>query len=120
MLSRIYDRHLAPSGINISQFALLSYIGREPGLGATALAGKMVMERTTLVRALKPLRTADLISAATENGPDLRYRLTPEGERALEEAGPLWIAAQEEYEAGFGRERAEDLRDELLAMTSAA
>lgn len=119
MLSRIYDRHLAPASINISQFALLSYIGRDSGMGASALADRMVMERTTLVRALKPLRAAGLVEAVREGGPDLRYRLSSEGEAVLAEADPLWTAAQTEYETMFGRDRAYGLRDELLALTSA-
>lgn len=119
MLSRIYDRHLAPAGINISQFALLSYLGKEPGLSANGLASRMVMERTTLVRALKPLRTGGYIDGAAEGGPDLRFRLTPKGRDALAAAAPLWDAAQTEYEDAFGPERAAHLRDELLSLTSA-
>lgn len=118
MLSRIYDRHLAPAGINISQFALLSYLGREPGLSASGLASRMVMERTTLVRALKPLRAAGLIDGAAEGGPDLRFRLTEQGKRVLDAAGPLWTAAQDEFEGAFGTARAANLRDELLSLTS--
>jgi len=120
MLSRIYDRHLAPVNINISQFALLSFISQQPGIGASALAARMAMERTTLVRALKPLRAAGLIEAHREGGKDMRYQLSGEGERTLTAAGPHWDAAQAEYEAMFGGQRATDLRSELLALTRAA
>lgn len=117
MLSRIYDRHLAPAGINISQFALLSHLAKDPGLSARILASRMVMERTTLVRALRPLRAGGLVEGATEGGADLRFRLSSKGRELLDDASPLWQAAQVEYEHSVGVERAARLRTELLSIT---
>lgn len=118
MLSRLYDRHLAPVGLNISQFAMLSCIDRQPGLGIQALAASMVMERTTLVRALQPLRNAALVEAVKDGGRDLRYRLTELGRHKLQAAVPYWETAQAEYERQFGAERADRLRGDMLALTA--
>lgn len=120
MLSRIYDRHLAPVSLNISQFALLSFISQQPGIGAAPLAAKMAMERTTLVRALQPLRAAGLVEAHRDGGKDLRYQLSREGELRLMAATPYWEAAQAEHEGQFGAERSDALRSELLDLTRAA
>jgi DNA-binding MarR family transcriptional regulator len=49
-LSRLYDHHLAPAGINIQQLAILSMILHKAGILIADLAEQMVMERTTLVR----------------------------------------------------------------------
>ena len=38
LMSRIYDRHLAPAGISISQFSILSRIARQPGVLIADLA----------------------------------------------------------------------------------
>jgi DNA-binding MarR family transcriptional regulator len=118
MLSRIYDRHLAPAGVNLQQFALLCYVAEDPGVATAALASKMGMDRTTLVRALKPLRATGLIDGTLEAGPDLRYRLTEKGLGVRSVGYPRWMAAQEEYEKLVGQEKAAAIRDGLMTMTA--
>jgi hypothetical protein len=86
LLTRLYDRHLAPSNLSISQFSVLAMIEARPQLLIAELAEAMVMERTTLVRALKPL---------------------------LREAEIHWHAAQKEEEAHAGSAKAISIRDSL-------
>ena len=119
MLTRFYDQHLAPVGINTSQFSILSLLAANSGMRAAEMAAKLVMDRTTLVRALKPLRTAGLVDAATGSGPGHELRLTPAGERRHAEGEPLWQAAQREMEDRFGRDRMSGLRAELLDLAAA-
>jgi DNA-binding MarR family transcriptional regulator len=120
LMSRIYDRHLAPAGISISQFGILSRIARQPGVLIADLADGMVMERTTLVRALKLLRDAGLVQDRAEGtGRSLALVLSESGMKKLEEAKPYWIDAQLEFEERFGRARARQLREELLAVSAA-
>ncbi len=117
LLSRIYDRHLAPAGISISQFTILAILKRLPGLLVADLARQIVMERTTLVRALNPLREAGFVqSEATGVGRSLALSLSRRGADKIAEAMPLWIDAQREFEQLFGTARAETLRNELLAV----
>ncbi|HEY1609025.1 MAG TPA: MarR family transcriptional regulator [Paraburkholderia sp.] len=119
-MSRIYDRHLMPAGLSISQFGILSAISRRPGVLVADLADHMVMERTTLVRALKPLRDAGFVrSAAAGKGRSLALELSPSGADKLAEARPYWAEAQREFEQQFGRARASKLREELFAMSAA-
>ena len=54
-ITALYNRHLEKAGITRGQYALLANIERNPGISVSALAETMDLERTTLVRNLKPL-----------------------------------------------------------------
>ena len=117
-LSRLYDRHLAPEGINIQQLSILSLVLRDPGMLIADLANQMVMERTTLLRALKPLQRAGLVvSAPSGTGRSLALKASRKGQRKAAHAVLLWREAQREFEALFGVAEARALRD---AMRKAA
>lgn len=119
-VSRIYDSHLSDVGISISQFSILALIEEHPGIAVADLADLMVMERTTLVRALRPLRDAKWLTSAAE-GPKaaLTFALSAAGKAKLSEAEPCWRAAQAEFEAGVGRKQATALRAGLLSVVFA-
>ena len=57
-VTQAYDQALAPAGLTITQYSLLAHLARGEGASVSALAGRMGMERTTLVRNLKPLVAA--------------------------------------------------------------
>ena len=110
-VTRLYDRHLAPAGLSISQFSILSLLGQYPGIKCLDLADRMVMERTTLVRALKSLQDKGLVLARPAEGcRAFGLSLTDEGELAVADAKPLWEAAQADFEKTFGRDQSRRLR----------
>ena len=111
-VTQIYDRVLAPSGIRVTQFSLLSVLARsraEAGAnqGAMAigpLAAVLDMDRTTLTRNLKPLIDAGLVSLV-QSKRDTRQReasLTAKGCRRYEDAKKLWRRAQDEMNRTLG------------------
>jgi len=114
-VSRIFDSHLSGVGISISQFSILALVKEHPGIAVCDLADLMVMERTTLVRALKPLRESGWLSTVAE-GPKaaLTFSLSASGKAKLAEAEPYWQAAQAEFESEVGRKQANALRTGLL------
>jgi DNA-binding MarR family transcriptional regulator len=120
-VSQLYDRHLAQVGLTITQFSILNRIRRAAPMTMKRLADEMVMERTTLVRALQPLqRDGLLLSRIGEaKSRELALSLTEAGEVKLVAARLLWRAAQDEFERRFGAQRAASLRRELFAMTKA-
>ena len=76
----------------------------------TELAKHMSLDRTTLVRNVKPLEAQGLIASA--RGSDLRtheLRLTERGREVLQEATVKWHEAQENLEAYLGRPQLETL-----------
>jgi len=104
LVSRTYDRLLAPCGINIGQFGLLVTLSGMEGESITKLAGVLQMERTTLTRNLLPLQRLGYL--AVERGPDKRARalhLTEAGTAALAAAKPKWRSAQRRLERQLGK-----------------
>ncbi|MCJ8208049.1 MarR family transcriptional regulator [Pseudomonas sp. RGM2987] len=115
LLTRLYDRHLSAVNLTVSQFSTLAVINEHPGILIAELAEIMVMERTTLVRALKPLQNEGYIASHTE-GPRaaIKLSLSVQGRAKLKEADPHWEAAQREREDQVGDASAVLIRNLLL------
>ncbi|HEY0207550.1 MarR family winged helix-turn-helix transcriptional regulator [Acerihabitans sp.] len=118
-LSRLYDRYLSAARISVSQFSVLVSISEHPDISISELAKSMVMERTTLVRALKPLQAEGFIDSRAEGQRfALRFTLSPAGKAKVSECEPYWAAAQNEYESSVGRRMAVSIRESLLASVN--
>ena len=75
------------------------------------------MERTTLVRALKPLQTAGwVVAGKPESGRSFDVTLSRSGLKKVAEAVPLWKSAQAAFEQEVGQERAVRIRNEILEL----
>ncbi len=120
-LSSLYDAVLLPSGLTVTQYALLVNVGRAGELSHTVLAAKLGMERTTLTRNMRPLVKGKLV--ATTSGKDRRehlLRLTEAGKRRVLRSLPLWEEAQRRFAAEIGEEVLQSLRTLLTLAESAA
>jgi DNA-binding MarR family transcriptional regulator len=119
-VSQMYERHLTSVGITAAQFTIIAAIGRKPGVQMVELADAMVMDRTTLVRALKPLQRDGIVEASQEsaNSRAVGLRLTAAGKDTLAKASAQWRAAQAEFEEKFGEKRAKALRKSLFELTT--
>lgn len=119
-ISKRYDRHLACIGISVTQFSILVIIEEKPGITMNELAGIMMMDRTTLIRSLKPLQRDGLLNSKPKEGNSrqLTFSLSPSGAGKLAEAWPLWRAAQEEFENKVGAELAARIRQDQLTVSS--
>jgi DNA-binding MarR family transcriptional regulator len=121
-VSRIYERHLGRAEVTATQLAILSFLARRHSAMTMAeMAEVMQMDRTTLLRAIKPLRQKGWMRVRPEKSEPRRNELTltSAGKAKRERALPLWQAAQAEYEAEIGPEHARRLRSEFLNMTGA-
>ncbi|AYG58379.1 MarR family transcriptional regulator [Rhizobium jaguaris] len=118
-VSKLYERHMAPTGITSTQFSLLNFLGRDARMTMNELAAAMLMDRTTLLRAVKPLQQQGLVISApeTEESRRLMLELSPAGRGKIAEAEPFWQAAQEEYESQVGQLHAKSLRSDFFNMT---
>jgi DNA-binding MarR family transcriptional regulator len=118
-ISQLYERHLSEARITPTQFSIVSALDRRLSMTMAELAQAMVMERTTLIRVLRPLLRGGLVEARLAGACRRRLQLTlTEGGRAkLAEATRHWQAAQDEFEAKFGRRQAARLRRELFRLT---
>ncbi|MDR3199900.1 MAG: MarR family winged helix-turn-helix transcriptional regulator [Spirochaetales bacterium] len=94
-LTGYYDRMLMPSGITVNQYALLINSSRIAPCSVSKLAAAMRLERTTLVRNMKPLLSAGLLMDSSPDGSrDRQLMLTRAGRACLRTAMPLWEKAQ--------------------------
>jgi DNA-binding MarR family transcriptional regulator len=120
-VTQLYERHVSKSGITAPQFTILVVIGRKPGITMAELSTAMVMDRTTLVRALKPLQRDGFVVAEQQRETGTRavaLRLTSGGEKTRTEASVYWREAQLEFEEKFGQERSDALRKSLFELTA--
>lgn len=117
-VTALYDRHLEKAGITTSQHSLLAVINANPGITTQDLSELMVMDRTTLVRALKPLSRDGYIQQLPDavNSRKLVFTLTDDGRRKYAEAHDYWVQAQAEFDAGVGQSRAQAMRAELIDL----
>lgn len=121
-LTRFYDAHLSSAGLTTTQFSILRTLQRRRGRAPLSeLATALVFERTSLYRALAPLRREGLISI--RDGADRRAKnvaLTPKGERRIAAAMPHWIAAQHAVLGRFGAAAWGRLATQLHHLTAVA
>ena len=119
-LTQFYDQFLASSGLRTTQFSILAKLMGYGALSINALAKELVMDRTTLGRNMLPLEREGLIEIGpgTTDRRTKELRLTKAGQERLRAAAPGWNAAQEKFEASFGRRRSAELRgllDQVVA-----
>jgi DNA-binding MarR family transcriptional regulator len=117
-VSRLYDDCLRPLGLNITQYSLLRVIESEPQISVSTLGRYMVMDRTSVTRALAPLERDRLIRSRV--GSDKRKRivsLTKKGTKLIADAKSHWDEAQKTFLDLIGDRRWTGLRGLLRDMT---
>ena len=121
-LTQFYDEALASSGLRSTQLAVLAALEQwqAPAPSLAELAQSLVMDRSSLGHTLRPLKRDGLI-LLQEGDEDRRQRhivLTVPGKAKLRQAKQLWLAAQERFDAIFGKAEAAHLRATLLAIAN--
>lgn len=110
IVSDIYDHCLDSMGLSITQYSLLGNLQKIESCSVTDLANYIGLERTTVVRTIRPLFSKGLISdASAPNQRNKILQLTEKGEKILEQCKILWRDAQEEVEKRIGKENADML-----------
>ena len=103
-ITQIYDKHVEPFGLTITQFGLLAHLRVHEGISIGELAEKLVMDPSTLTRNVRPLVRNGYVIMRPDPG-DRRSRnlhLTDAGRAALRAARPAWARAQRHVEEIFG------------------
>lgn len=95
-ITQFYDEQLEPSGLRVTQYSLLNHLRRLGPLNMNELSKAIRLERTTLVRNLKPLENMGLVSIIAGKASQARLvHLTEKGLNSLEMAVPYWNQAQQ-------------------------
>lgn len=113
-MTQIYDSHLAPVGLTLTQYSLLANLVRRAPPSVHQLAEVMGMDRTTVTRNLKPLIARGLLTLIP--GADRRSKcvaVTQDGQDVWSQAKAFWRAAQTEIETRLGGETVAGLHQVL-------
>jgi DNA-binding MarR family transcriptional regulator len=119
-VSQIYDGHLAAVGLKGTQYSVLAKLNRLGPLSINELAKSMVMDRTTLGRAVRPLQRDKLLTiGAGDDGRTRRLTLTAAGQAKVKAAAAQWREAQKKFELAFGAAKSAELRTALRRVVAA-
>ncbi len=112
VLSQLYDRYLNACGLKTSQFSVLRAVYLLKTTTNSELQDVLVLDQTTLSRALKPLMRDGLIESRP--GADRRQKqlsLSSKGKDLYREAKPHWENAQAFVAQKLGKQSRMDLLD---------
>lgn len=108
VVTRFFDAEVRRLGVRPTQTPILRALQAKDGWSMTELSDWLGMERTTLVRNLRPLEREGLVRAKANGGNRGRHvelLITEKGRKMLAETLPAWRAAQDKVVAILGRER---------------
>ncbi len=119
-ITALYDETLEPSGLRMTQVAILAVIQAHGARTMQLLASDLGLDPSTMTRTLQPLLDSGLARVEPTKG-DARARqavLTAKGHARLAEAYALWSAAQQRLRERLGNERFDRLIGDLSAATT--
>lgn len=100
-ITRLYDQHLKKAGITSQQFSTLEYICAMEPVSVTELSQKMGIDRTSLSRNLKIMKSNFLIEDHERSGRSRQIILSEYGRKTLLAAEKDWENAQSDLESIF-------------------
>ncbi|KDR32065.1 MarR family winged helix-turn-helix transcriptional regulator [Caballeronia zhejiangensis] len=117
-ISRLYDSHLEPSGLRITQFLTLAALREVGSTPVNALAERLDIERTAMGKMVGFLERDGFVTIkpSPTDGRSRLVELTKEGRRLHERAAPLWQEAQREFEQLNGADHVLALRERLRGV----
>jgi DNA-binding MarR family transcriptional regulator len=121
-ITRLFEKHLDGAHLTSAQFSILVSLDEKKEMSMNELSAALVMDRTTLLRALKPLQREGLLKSQPnkQDSRQLLLSLSREGQHRLKIAARLWQDAQREFEERVGASRAARMRRDLLAVSRSA
>ena len=120
-VTRIYNRELRVSGLELTQFTLLMALNLTGETTQGHLGEVLALDTTSLTRMLKLLTKRGWIGVKA--GDDRRQRLlrlTPSGRQKLQQSQPHWERAQRRLQRGLGEHSWTQLGGLLAEVTRAS
>jgi DNA-binding MarR family transcriptional regulator len=106
VITQFFDGEVRRHGVRPTQTPILGALQAKSGWGMAELSHWLGMERTTLVRNLRPLQRDGLVVArGGGRGGHVELAITDKGRRALAKMLPAWRSAQKKVVATLGEER---------------
>ena len=105
-VTRFFDKEVRRLGVRPTQTPILGALQAKDGWSMAELSEWLGMERTTLVRNLRPLQREGLVQTnGGGRGGRVELAITEKGRVILAKTVPAWRAAQDKVVAILGRER---------------
>lgn len=105
-VTQFFDTEVRQHGIRPTQTPILGALQAKDGWGMAELSDWLGMERTTLLRNLRPLQRDGLVRAkGGGRGGHVDLEITEKGRTALAKLLPAWRHAQDKVVAILGKER---------------
>lgn len=104
-ISDFYDNALKNAGLTVSQYYLLINLSRLGKANITHWAQRVGLDRSTMVRNIKPLESRGLIEKTEGHGKT--FTLSENGKKALGEAVVIWNETQKKIKNFLGEEDSE-------------
>jgi DNA-binding MarR family transcriptional regulator len=117
-ITDFYDRTLEPSGLRLTQMALLAAIAASEHATMQSIASELGLDPSTMTRTLRPLEQGKLVRSRA--GSDRRAKeieLTAVGRERLRAGHRCWQDAQRTLSDKLGRATFERLIADLASVT---
>ena len=106
VITQCFDAELRKYGIRVTQTPILSALQARSGWSMAELSDWLGMERTTLVRNLRPLQREGLIkTSGSGRGGHVELAITAKGRATFSKMLPGWRSAQQKVVATLGEKR---------------
>jgi DNA-binding MarR family transcriptional regulator len=120
-VTQFFDTEMRRHGIRPTQGTILRALNAEENWSMAELSDWLGMDRTTLVRNLRPLQRDGLVQAAGGGrGSRVELSITAKGRKKIEESLPAWRSAQSAAVKTLGKQRwsaiLSDLETAALAL----
>ena len=117
IITQIFDDTLKPSGLQITQFAVLVGVHIMDTPSINTLAKGLVMDRSTLTRGLKPLENEGFIKIISGEDKRTRFvKLTAKGKSTMDRTLPYWEKARKIVAKEFGEQNLGGLIKDLESV----
>jgi DNA-binding MarR family transcriptional regulator len=106
VITQFFDAEVRRHGIRPTQTPILRALQARNGWSMAELSEWLGMERTTLLRNLRPLQRGGLVRAkGGGRGGHVELEITAKGRMAVAKTLPAWRSAQDKVVATLGAER---------------
>lgn len=112
----MYNEKIETCGLSGNQFTVLNYIDGYGPINISDLSKLLYLDRTTLVRNLKPLEKAGYVQYEKGIGRERLLSLTETGKQKQIESQKLWSEAQAELEEKLGVEHMAMFHEVICAI----
>jgi DNA-binding MarR family transcriptional regulator len=119
VITQFFDAEVRRHGVRPTQTPILGALQAKNGWSMAELSEWLAMERTTLLRNLRPLQRDGLVRViGGGRGGHVQLEITAKGRKALANTLPAWRSAQDKVVALLGKERWSTIINDLQGVAT--